>query len=917
MAKKRSRNRSYFPTKIPVNTLSGGVGTQSPDKRLPTESEEMVNMFCTTERSIDKRSGLRIVPFDNSEVELPIDASAEMWWYWFIAGNEQQFLIGIDVDATTISNFLRVYKVNSITNEITPQLTDGNIPESVRNYLKHGLSSRKKALSACSVGSSILVLNSDVKAGFTSDGVDPYTFDFNGEKTDIEDPLGQKIVYRTSVSVDPGNEAEVWLSSADYVWGQKVIDTSDSRADFDSTQETSGILDGSRYGIWQIKSSVIPEDLPGPTSTNGLQEAPSTTAGADDWERVVADSSYPTDDARRYEWSDFIPVEDYVYPDATKLYLGQSVARFSDLKFPPDLSDHLALNFNDDQARVYGDSYSVSETLKALYDTPNDSTQNGQGKIFYLSEAYLASTPGYYRVVNFNTEQNRYDKPYLQKIRTPDEMSVIDKKRMPMQIYLDSEKGHWSIREVEWDPRTSGTKNSNPGPSLFRNPDKTAKQTTITAMAYYRDRLFLATEDTLISSKLGDFSNLFLGDPSNITFSDPIDLKVSSNVYTPITFLKPFKDFLFLGTSGDTQYELMGSENQVSPLTAEIAPTTFFPMTEDVEPLVMNNNLFFFSKKRLYIYFQRQEASGQQAFELSRHVPDYIAESFWDTAVSAAHNTIFALEGDGPSGTVLCYRNQVAGDRVIQNAFFRFDLGIAAHSIHTIEDYLYVVVTGKKFSGQSTYRIMRMNLRPDDTSIPRLDRLMRVTISNPTYDAETDETSCRISECDGGSNEIVLSSGTVYKNITFDPDNIGEDYGTVKIPGIVTETGTGWCGKVFKSSVKLSKLFLRTQENNIVPGTLNLRYGIARHRNTGQYDILVTRKERTSDTYKHEPKTIGDRSNEFDGVVVEQDGIFKFPLMGFSNDIDIEIESSYHTPLNITNIEITGKFKRVPHFLTS
>ena len=212
---------------------------------------------------------------------------------------------------------------------------------------------------------------------------------------------------------------------------------------------------------------------------------------------------------------------------------------------------------------------------------------------------------------------------------------------------------------------------------------------------------------------------------------------------------------------------------------------------------------------------------------------------------------------------------------------------------------------------------MRMNLRPDDTSIPRLDRLMRVTISNPTYDAETDETSCRISECDGGSNEIVLSSGTVYKNITFDPDNIGEDYGTVKIPGIVTETGTGWCGKVFKSSVKLSKLFLRTQENNIVPGTLNLRYGIARHRNTGQYDILVTRKERTSDTYKHEPKTIGDRSNEFDGVVVEQDGIFKFPLMGFSNDIDIEIESSYHTPLNITNIEITGKFKRVPHFLTS
>ena len=59
MAKRglKSNVRSYFPVKIPINTLSGGVGRQAPTKRLPSEAEELDNIFCTTERSIDKRNG--------------------------------------------------------------------------------------------------------------------------------------------------------------------------------------------------------------------------------------------------------------------------------------------------------------------------------------------------------------------------------------------------------------------------------------------------------------------------------------------------------------------------------------------------------------------------------------------------------------------------------------------------------------------------------------------------------------------------------------------------------------------------------------------------------------------------------------------------------------------------------------------
>ena len=123
---------------------------------------------------------------------------------------------------------------------------------------------------------------------------------------------------------------------------------------------------------------------------------------------------------------------------------------------------------------------------------------------------------------------------------------------------------------------------------------------------------------------------------------------------------------------------------------------------------------------------------------------------------------------------------------------------------------------------------------------------------------------------------------------------------------------------LYNARVSLSDIFVREQENNVIPGTLNLRYGIARHHKTGIYTINVTRKNRDTKTFTFEPSTVGSSySTAGDSSVNDTDGVFKFPIMGFTDDIDISISSNYPYPMNITNIEITGKFKRLPHFLTT
>jgi hypothetical protein len=653
MAKRQNRKGSYLPVKIPINTLSGGVGRQAPSKRLPTEAEELTNVFCTTERSIDKRNGFDYVT--NGEILDGLNSEYEYYFYWFISGNERKFLIAVSLEPED-ENLLHVFKFTE-DGVVTQNVNDSFSNEIIR-YIRMGFGNTvgnySKDLRATTVGSSVLLLNTNVFAGFTSDGESEYGFDLDGthlEETEENiDVIGRKITYTTALGVDPKGEAEYWNEFNDFIQGQVVIDGSQPSFQNQDGSPANGnppkvvgegsavhgaaaisnnqlTEDGTKPGtffMYRVKSAVKNDKLPGvanatnddfgpprpATVTNNSSLDDPTWSGGATWQQDFIDDSDEnntdtTIDATEVQRvSEFIPVEDYVYPDTTKLYLGQSVPRLSDLKFPPDATDVIAYNGGE----------KVQDALKTLY--PNESNIEGKGdslgrgKIIYLSQSYLTSTPGWYRYISSTVT------PYLRQIRTPDEMSVIDKKRMPVQIFFDEANNQWDIKQVDWDVRKSGNTTTNPGPSFFKDADNKAKQVKIKAMSFYRDRLFLASDDILVSSQLGNFDNFFLEDPSNITTKDPIDLAVSSNVYTPITYLQPFKDFLFLATSGDTQYELMGSENQISPLTAELAPTSFFPMTEDIEPLVMNNNLFFFSKQRLFIYFQSNATSTQQAFEL-------------------------------------------------------------------------------------------------------------------------------------------------------------------------------------------------------------------------------------------------------------------------------------------------------------
>jgi hypothetical protein len=745
------------------------------------------------------------------------------------------------------------------------------------------------------------------------------------------------IVYSTTVipsSIEYGVGCLIWVSEEEYVYGYvtKVVNTLSPTyyyfqlyvTEVSSSWRSSGVITGNV----NIAFECIDVDI--------TQVSPTLASDATTYSKWLV------------WYGTTLPVEDYKYKDSNQPWLGQSVADFSEIRFPPYGNDPFKSN-----SLILGDTVvdeSARNMLKALYDPShplisqiNASGQYpngfGLGKIYYTAGPYLSQSSGYYRVINFpegqktkinNSMITGTGRPYTQKVRSPDICSVIDENRMPQKLSFDaSPEGinkDWYFGPIKWKERTTGDRDTNPGPSVFLNSDKTdARHINLNTITTYRDRLFFASGDVVFSSQLGVYEDLFLQDPSNIVSADPIDIRASSKTYTEIVSLTPFSDFLFVNSKADTQFELRGSENQITPLTAQLTPTAFYSTARLTEPLLMGSLIYFFDKGRLYMYIAQQGTSLSTAEEVSSHCYGYLPQEYKCTCVCPAQNTI-AFVGEENQNSIYFYTNRFSADKVLQNAFYRYVLETndIIESIQSYDNYIYAIV--KRFNSITgfEYYILKSYLGRIDKSIPRLDNLFKLTIlknENTFFNQSTNETNIYInypytinkdkivlitdsSDSSWGEKKYTVLQPTIFENIN------GIGY-ILKINGDYSQHQSKlYVGTKFTMNVELSTQFVRDQNNNIIDGVLNLKTLQLRHVDTGNYDVIATRREKSVITSKFSALV----SNQYlDTLSIENTqkmGEFVAKVFGFSDTTSVKIISDYPTPVNIVNMEFKGKFKQ-------
>lgn len=882
---------------IPIYTLSGGVSRQPPSKRTPFQAEDLDNCLVSLERSVEKRPGFSLLPGVGAYDLSFLPTNSDPHFTWFQLDRDNRYLVIINRNAVNSTDkILYVIKVSSTgwTN-VTPESqwdptdevlqwngTDPIDPADPRYEL------RQLALSYGGSDTLLVKYNKILEQGIVSKITRQYLIFGKGKVREVLKSLqiGTNIYYLNTK-----------------VYAGFTSGTSGKNVDLSGKELSSDDMLGGKITYY--------------TATRIVK----TTDGR------MYPQGYSLRDGEEFDpdWNvKFIPVEDYVYGDFEKPWLGQSVRNFGELRFPPDNNDWVANNSRlpstgvtlDESARkMLRDYYDSSTSYYANGSSPAD----GRGKIVYCDAPYLSLDAGFYRIVSFPEGEVYNDgfinetgtgKPYTQKVRTPDYCSVIDKARMPQRLIFS--EGSFSLSPIEWSARTVGDRVTNPGPSPFLTPEGEARHVQISAISNFRDRMFFSCGDVIFSSQLGILEDLWIKDPSNVTVSDPIDVRAASNNYAEITAMIPFNQYLFVNTKGGIQFELKGENNLISPLTAEISSTTFYSTAELVDPQQLGSQIYFLDKERLYIYLNQDSREFNTAVELSNTVRGYLPENYQDVTTAVSQNYILSVDEDEKNNLYL-YCNRFDGNQLIQSAFWRYVINPsdAFYGIKVWDNYLYAAVK-RTIPTASSWYLMTNLLEQEDLTIPRMDSMATIQITGGNVTAKAIETTLTVPYIvPQGDCYVVLTSdfGNMSYSV-FKANSVSNQGSTTKVvfSGIDLTEHLGkkvWVGIPYTMRIRLSPLFVRDDGNNIIEGMLNLKTMNIRHNNTGTYRVEVTRRGRANKLVSEFSATDLEVNNEID-----EDGSFIAKVFGFSDETDIQIINDKLSPCNITQIEVRGVFNR-------
>lgn len=977
-------------TNIPIYTLSGGVSRQAQSKRLPNEAENMDNALVSLERSFEKRPGFEtVIQYSASNIwnnnaasSVPnanridlfplshaVGTTKDYWFYWFNINEDNRFLIVVDYKATGSTDVLvyafRLRPDGTWSDETqysaANQQNSTIINADTRSYITYGNSTNnaKDVLKATTVGNSIIIVNTLVYAGFTSGesgwngiGTGGKLFGLNGAETATTDTSGTKLTYYSSARYTKGSNSYWYLNTlagtSTTITGTLAVGNSVTLGAAPSlpsgltygTPTTSPVTINpstqSKVYAATADGSLITLSNWGTTGTTFTIESISTGSTITSGSTITAFSGY------------FVEVEDFIWHDATQPWFGQSLADFSEIRFPPEYAE---VNGNNGIVlTVGGNPITYDNTAKTVLNTLYG-TSSGNGKIYFTAAPYLNFTSGYYRIISSAS------KPYTKKVRSPDCYSVVDKRRMPQKIVYNAAAAlKWTANPINWEPRTSGNRFSNPGPSVFLADDKvTPRQVQIKAISTFRDRLYFAAEDVVFTSQLGVYEDLFLADPSNIVSTDPIDVRASSNTFSEISSLTPFNTYLFINTLGNVQYELKGSQNQITPLTAEISPTAFYSTAKFIEPQLMGSLIYFFDSSKLYLYLSSESADLAVAQELTVTCPDYLPNTYRSICVAPAQNYII-MSDNAAQNYLYFHASRFAGDRNLQNAFFRYVLNTndSILSNQSYNDYLYSVikrptanattsgtttpttvgqVPGAAASQTNRYYLEESYLRSYSPSIPRLDRMIKIKMydNNSDYTSDSNQTKIRVpitfpyadianiqlvtdstwtTDVDGDRAYEVVSPVAYFLKDTYIELIFNGRFVPINSSRAIDYSidRNVYIGLKFTMEVELSTQFVRDQNNNAIEGSLNLRSITLRHKNTGNYDVQVSNRGRTALVSKFTNQRTDDNQDLLNLENYEEEGEFTANILGFSDSTQIKIVSDYPTPVNIVNMELAGKF---------
>ena len=475
--------------------------------------------------------------------------------------------------------------------------------------------------------------------------------------------------------------------------------------------------------------------------------------------------------------------------------------------------------------------------------------------------------------------------------------TTLDNTTLPIQIvptFTGSTITSYTVDVATWTNRLVGDAETNPNPSFVGK--------TINDIFFFKNRLGLLTDGSVIFSEADEYFNFFRTTVLTLLDGAPIDVGVAHTKVSTLKHAVPFQEKLVL-FSPQSQFVLRGAD-LLTAKTVNISPITEYNVTSDVKPLALTNYVYFSfprdSYEGLYEFYVDKDTDIFDASEITSQVPTYVPSSLRQLIGTPSEDVIVASTTDNLKHLYV-YRYFWQNREKIQSAWMRFEFAKDIVGAGFIDSDLFVVTTdghlekmameaGHKDTGK-TYAI-HLDRRVASSSLTRVYSAAnkKTTVSTMPYDP---------------TGAVVYTADGLRLPLTTDAEDTSLSATEFTIEGDYSSTSF-FVGLEYESLYTFSTQTLKQPTERGGRASSNfthqvLRRGAVDYDATGHFTIEVTPQYRDTYSYAFNPSTLG--ADAVIGSLVLDSGSFRFPIQCKHDDVTIKIKSSSALPMKLLAAE--------------
>lgn len=480
----------------------------------------------------------------------------------------------------------------------------------------------------------------------------------------------------------------------------------------------------------------------------------------------------------------------------------------------------------------------------------------------------------------------------------------INPRNMPHAIVRQSD-GSFKLKKLPWVDRGSGNEDTNPDPSFIGR--------RINDIFFYRNRLGVIADESIILSSTNDFFNFWFKSSAAIADSDPIDVSVSSNKVATLTHAVPFARELML-FSREGQF-VLSSDGVMTPKSVKCDQITNFDYNPTVQPISVGPSIFFVNDRvnhsSLMRYYSLQDVADlKDAEDVSAHIPTYIPRGVTRLSGNTTENVVTLVNTNNPN-TVFCYKFILQNGVSEQQAWFKWVFGYKGTEVvlaEFVDSTIYFLINSPNGLFLDKAQLTGNTLDfPDEPVRLFMDRKIEYQIpKNAKYSDFEDYTEFSLRDVYGYVSKhtgeysyyVVAKDGSVWEFEDWD-----EAEGKLRIYGDHRGQSV-FIGMSYYFYTVLSKQNIKkgTDSGGVVAedeGRLQLRYYWFNYSKSGVFDCHVNNEIKNKHfKYRFTGRNLGESITKL-GANKLYTGKFKFPVQDDNNEVAISVASNVPQPLNI------------------